>query len=112
MTPEELRAKRRELELTQEDMAAALGCNRRHYQQMEKGERPITSERDRAIEFLLRGEPVPPDLRGGSDRGRRADHNRGDDVFRPAGTMTRSDKIFLGAAVSVFAVIGGFIWWL
>jgi len=107
MTPEELRAARRELELTQEGMASALGCHRRHYQQMEKGERPITPDRARAIEALRQGDPVPPDLRGGSDRGRRVDQSRADYELEPAGLTLGRQTI----AVAVFAAAMGAVLW-
>jgi transcriptional regulator with XRE-family HTH domain len=111
MTPEEFKAARMRLGISQDAFADALGCHRRHVQRMENGERPITPDRARAIQSLTRGEDVPAELRGSSD-GNKARYSRRDDEddeFEPDGPMRRGEMIIAGGFI---AATVAFVWWM
>jgi DNA-binding XRE family transcriptional regulator len=53
MTGKELRQMRKHLEMTQADLARALGLQRNSITLMEAGERPVVKTTELAVRFLL-----------------------------------------------------------
>jgi DNA-binding XRE family transcriptional regulator len=59
MTPEELRAARERLEMTQAELAAALDIRRSSVSDMERGEKPIRRVTALAVEHIVHQELGP-----------------------------------------------------
>ena len=53
MTPQEMRARRNEMKLTQTELANRIGITLRHYQRIETGAAPITNMMSKVVKMEL-----------------------------------------------------------
>lgn len=53
MTPQEMKARRKEMKLTQAEIASRIGITLRHYQRIEAGISPITIMMSKVVKMEL-----------------------------------------------------------